>query len=242
MSNATLQPIPSSRLRPLRDEAYERLRVAILDGTHAPGDWLREEELSKRLGISRMPVREALRRLENEGMLKHFPNRGSQVTAICGEDMADVYDARMFVESRMAKLAARRITPSQLERMARNLETFANAEMGELVHLASEFDEILMEASGNSALRHIGKAVIDMAERVHYHTHSNPQRRDDTLREHRLIYDALSRGDEFLAEAATMAHISAVKTRTLKEFAARDSGRNSEPDASQDNGGESRRA
>lgn len=218
-----MQPIPSSRLRPLRDEAYERLRVAILDGTHAPGDWLREEDLSRKLGISRMPVREALRRLENEGLLKHFSNRGSQVTAICGDDMVDVYDARIFVESRMAKLAARRITPEQLERMARNLEAFASAETEELVRLASEFDELLMEASGNNALRHIGKAVIDMSERMHYHTHSNPKRRDDTLREHSLIYDALARGDEFLAEAATMAHISAVRTRTLKEFTTRNS-------------------
>lgn len=228
MQAKSLQPIPSSRLRPLRDEAYERLRAAILDGVHAPGDWLREEEISHQLGISRMPVREALRRLENEGFLEHFPNRGSQVTEIYSDDLTDVYDARMLVESRMAKLAAKRITPGQLQRMEENLDAFAKAQGKELTRLAGEFNELLMEASGNNSLRHIYRMIMDIAVRVRHKTHSNPLRKEDTLREHLRIYEALKKGDPALAETATTAHVNSVKARTLLEVVPSDkeSGKN----------------
>lgn len=219
MQSKYMQSIPTSRLRPLRDEAYDRLRAAILDGVHQSGDWLREEELSQRLGISRMPVREALRRLENEGFLEHFPNRGSRVTEIQSEDMADIYDARMFAESRMAKLAAKRITKEQLQRMRENLDASAHARGNELARLAGEFNEILMEACGSMTLKLIGRTISDMAIRLRHKTHNNPLRKDDTLREHTRIYEMLFRGDPALAEAAVQAHIAAVKERALSAVA-----------------------
>ena len=217
MQSNSMQAIPASRLRPLRDEAYDRLRNAILTGEHQSGDWLREEELSHRLGISRMPVREALRRLENEGFLEHFPNRGSQVTEVPIEDMTEIYDARMFVESRMAKLAAQRITSGQLERMRVNLERFKQAQGAELAQLASEFNEILMEACHSKALKILGRTIADLAVRLRHRTHSNPSRKENTLQEHTRIYEMLAKGDPDLAEAATRAHVSAVKARALAE-------------------------
>lgn len=206
----------------MRDEAYDRLRAAILNGAHVPGDWLREEDISRQLGISRMPVREALRRLENEGFLEHFPNRGSQVTEIFSEDLPDIYDVRIFVEGRAAKLAAMRKTPEQLSRMRQNLTDFSNSEGEDLARLANEFTELIMEASGSKFLRQIGRNITDMVVRIRYHTHGIPSRKEDTLREHTLIYDALRKGDANLAEATVVAHLSSAKSRTL--LRARESG------------------
>jgi len=203
----------------LRDEAYDRLRAAILNGMHQPGDWLREEEISQQLGISRMPVRESLRRLENEGFLEHFPNRGSRVTELLSEDMEDIYDARMFAESRMAKLAAKRITKEQLQRMRENLDASAQAQGSELARLAGEFNDIIMEACGSMALKLIGRTISDLAVRLRHKTHNNPERKDDTLREHTRIYEMLLRGDSALAEAAVQSHIAAVKARALSASA-----------------------
>jgi len=218
---ATLKtPVPtaSGHKKTVRDEIYERLRKDILLGVYKPGDWLREEELSQNLGTSRMPVREALRVLENEGFLEHFPNRGARVTEVFTDDLPALYDVRITVECRIARRAAVRITPKQLERMAENLEAYANAQGDELIHLTHEFSSLVMEAAGSPALQRIGHTIYTQIARLRYLTHSNPSRKPVTLEEHKAIYNALLKHDPELAEAATLAHFSAAKARSLQDI------------------------
>lgn len=210
-------PDKARRRASMRDNTCKRLREAILTGVYKPGDWLREEELSRTLGTSRMPVREALRILENEGFLEPFPNRGSRVTEVLTDDLPDLYDARIAVECIMARRAAENVTPETLDRMARNLEAYAEAQGPALIGLAQEFSSLVMEASGSPALRRIGQTIHDLIIRLRYLTHSDPSRKPHTLKEHSAIYRALLKRDPDLVESATLAHFSAAKARSLEE-------------------------
>src|SRR5512142_89871 len=93
----------------------ERLRVAILEGQFKPGEWLRQERLAQELGVSQMPIREALKALAAEGLVEHVPYRGVRVVEFVEEDIEDLYAHRCFLESRAARSAAKNITRAELD-------------------------------------------------------------------------------------------------------------------------------
>ena len=99
---------------PLRDVVFNTLRQAIITGEFAPGERLMEISLANRLGVSRTPVREALRQLELEGLVRIIPNRGAFVEGITKEDVKDIYEIRARLEGLCAKWAADRITKDQI--------------------------------------------------------------------------------------------------------------------------------
>lgn len=90
------------------------MRAAILNGHYKPGEWLRQERLAQDLGVSQMPVREALKELTAEGLIEHVPYRGARVLVFSVDDILDLYSHRAFLESRAAFTAAKIITPEEL--------------------------------------------------------------------------------------------------------------------------------
>ena len=98
----------------LRQVITDRLRSAILEGQIAPGDWLRQEQLAERFGVSQTPVREALKDLVAEGLVEHAPYRGIRVIEFTVEDMLDLYACRAFMEGLAARYAAQNITSEEL--------------------------------------------------------------------------------------------------------------------------------
>lgn len=213
-----MSPIFEKHRRPVREEAYERLRNDILMGAFKPGDWLREEEISRRLGISRMPVREAFRKLEKDRFLEHFPNRGAKVTEIYTKDLAEVYDARIFLECQIVRRAAERITSAELRKLTKILEEYATATEGtSIIRLAREFHECVFKASECESLIAIIGYIGDLIVRIRHHNHLNPMRRPASLQEHQAICDALTQGDPDLAEAATRRHLESSKAFSLAQ-------------------------
>ncbi|HAE59780.1 MAG TPA: GntR family transcriptional regulator, partial [Anaerolineae bacterium] len=89
--------------RQLRNVVADRLRSAILEGFYKPGEWLRQEKLAQELGVSQMPVREALKELATEGLIEHVPYRGVRVIAFSPDDVGDLYAHRAFLEGRAAR-------------------------------------------------------------------------------------------------------------------------------------------
>jgi DNA-binding GntR family transcriptional regulator len=98
----------------LRNIVAEQMRAAILTGHYKPGEWLRQERLAQDLGVSQMPVREALKELAAEGLIEHVPYRGARVLVFSINDILDLYSHRAFLESRAAYTAAEIITPEEL--------------------------------------------------------------------------------------------------------------------------------
>jgi len=134
-SSKTLQQIPKAALLP--EVVYQQLRNAILTGVFRPGETLRQEDVAKQLGVSRGPLREALPRLEAEGMIVSMPHRGCAVVSLAPEEIAEIFELRGMLESSLAKMAARERTAEA----ARQLQAL-NATMRTLAESDSEADRV----------------------------------------------------------------------------------------------------
>jgi DNA-binding GntR family transcriptional regulator len=115
-----------ARPQTISHEVYEHLRNEMLTGSLQPGHWLREQEIAETLAISRTPVREAVRRLGQEGLLEISPNRGVRVRELTPKEAVDTYEVRALLESRAARLAAQRATPDEVARLKELLRADAS--------------------------------------------------------------------------------------------------------------------
>lgn len=109
---------------PLRDVVFNTLRKAILRGELKPGERLMEIQLANKLGVSRTPIREAIRKLELEGLVLMIPRKGAEVAQITEKNMQDVLEVRKALEELSVQLACERITPEQVEEMKMAAEDF----------------------------------------------------------------------------------------------------------------------
>ena len=151
----------------LRDDVYRRLRDAIVDGTFTPGEQLKDGELAVWLGVSRTPIREALLRLANSGLVVALPGRSTTVTAIDAAAVRDARDVVAAMHSLAVRQSAGRLTPSDLKRMRDANRRFIKAVKAGDVNAALDADEELhgvpVAAVGNGALasviEHFGPLV-----------------------------------------------------------------------------------
>jgi DNA-binding GntR family transcriptional regulator len=142
--------------KPLKAEIYDALHRQIIAGKYAPGDWLRQEEIAGRMGVSMTPVREALDLLVAKGIAERVPYRGVRVREMSEKDVVDAYGMRLFLEAMIARETALNITPGQIA----NLETIMSemdrhvelSEMPQERQLSREFHAAIAEASGNNLL------------------------------------------------------------------------------------------
>lgn len=196
---------------PLRDRAYQALREAIISGHLAPGERLVEAKLAQEMGISRNPVREALRRLEHEGLARRLPRGGMAVAEVDLRDVAEVYAVRSVLEGLAARLAAGRLRAEHRERMARSIregeEARRRGDLDLLVQTSSIFHGTIMEVAGNARLSSLMQVLdhhISRFRRLSLQAEGSPA---EVLEEHRHILEALERGDEVQAEALMRQHL-----------------------------------
>jgi DNA-binding GntR family transcriptional regulator len=147
---------PVRPFRPLSEEAYDVLRAAILGGKLLPGARIVEADVARQMTISRSPVREAVRKLEHEGLLEYVPRHGTIVVGLSAEDVADAYQLRAHLESYGARLAASRATEAQLAHLLQAIERMRGHSLtGDLESLVAadvEFHRQICRASGSRRL------------------------------------------------------------------------------------------
>ena len=206
-----LAPIRLDSYQPLRDVVCETLREAIRSGILKPGERLMEIQLAEELGVSRTPVREAIRRLELEGCVIMMPRRGTYVANISIRDINEVFEIRTSLESLSSGLAAERITDEELERLQRLLvEIGAHIESGDMdkiVKTDTEFHDLLYQASRNQRLVGIISNLREQLTRFRTTSMSYPGRLKATLEEHRIIVEAIAQGDVKAARKAAENHM-----------------------------------
>jgi DNA-binding GntR family transcriptional regulator len=206
------------------EAAYAVIRAGILTGEFARGQRLREEELATRAGVSRTPIREALRRLDAEGLIDFTPNRGARVTAWSERELEDLYDARALLEGHSAKLAATRISPGDLDELAdvaTQMEVLAarGAEAADdLTVLNGLFHRAVARASGNSQLESLVRGIIDVPLVHRTFQRYSPERLLASTFHHRELVQALRAGDGEWAEAVMRGHILAARTTVLSSM------------------------
>ena len=189
MEERKLTPITLENYKPLREIVFETLRGAIIDGTLKPGERLMEVQLAEDMGVSRTPVREAIRKLELEGLVLMIPRKGAYVSGISSKDIADVFEVRAALESLAAGLAAERITEQELEDLNRFMvEVTINAEIGDLekvIKSDTDFHDQIYRASRNSRLVQIINNLRDRIQRFRSASLAHPGRIKETLEEHK---------------------------------------------------------
>jgi len=206
--------------RRLVDDATQILREAILEGRFTAGARLRQTDLADQLTISRTPVRDALGRLQHEGLVELLPRGGVRVAVLALEEAAELYDLREVLDGLAARLAAQRATPATLGRLEKALSRMArclsrndtNQWFG--AHVA--FHDEIMQASGNARLLALAPLVRLSIQRFHPVLLRTPHRLADADREHREIHAAIAAGDAERAERVARAHIAGAKDVVLK--------------------------
>ena len=212
-----MEPVPRSSARsdPIRvdsvvDLAYERIREYVLGGEAMPGARLGQVELAERFGISRTPVREALRRLAGEGLVDFHSNRGFRVADLGLDAVLRRMEVRALVEPGIAHLAARRRTEDDLRRLEEAIASEERARDGVAAHDASRnFHIALARASGNEELaRVLGSLwLVEVGRRLLSRRTADPNWLHDDVGEHRGILAAVSEGRAADAERLMAEHI-----------------------------------
>lgn len=211
MDKNRLLPVNLDSYKPLRELVLEAIREAIVNGTLKPRERLMEIQLAEELGVSRTPIREALRKLELEGFIVMVPRKGAYVADLTFKDIADVFEIRAALEGLAAGLAAERITDEELENMERLLvekaEAIAEKDIEKLVAADTKFHEVLYQASRNQRLSAIISNLRVQIQRFRTLSLSYPGRSKQSLEEHRLIVEAIQSRDVQAAHQAAQDHI-----------------------------------
>jgi DNA-binding GntR family transcriptional regulator len=200
-----------NNLNSLRGKVFIQLQNEILNGKYQVGDSLIETRLSEELGVSRTPIREALRQLELEGLVQSIPNKGAIVKGISAQDIEDIYTIRMMIEGLAAKWATEKITPQELEELkdAIDLEEFYTLknDTEHLMQFDSKFHDIIFKASKSKPLMHTLSTFHHYVQRARSIAFSSPIRSREVLEEHKAIFRAIAEGDAEKAEKLTTDHV-----------------------------------
>lgn len=211
MTEKRLVPVNLDSYKPLRELVLEAIREAIMNGSLQPRERLMEIQLAEELGVSRTPVREALRKLELEGFIVMVPRKGAYVSDLSMKDIADVFEIRAALEGLAGGLAAERITEEELEAMERMLvekgEAINKNDIDKLVEVDTKFHEAMYKASRNERLFPIISNLREQIQRFRLTSLSVPGRKQESLEEHRNILEAIQARDVQLARQLAQEHI-----------------------------------
>ncbi|NLV16778.1 MAG: GntR family transcriptional regulator [Syntrophomonadaceae bacterium] len=206
-----LMPVNLENHRPLRELVFDALKDAIVRGALKPGDRLMEVQLAEELGVSRTPVREAIRKLELEDLAVMIPRKGAYVSSMSLKDIADLFEIRVALEVLAAGLAAERITHEELEDLERILvmksESIEETDFDRLIEIDVKFHDGLYKASRNEKLAQIINNLHEQIYRFRRTSLASPGRMKEALEEHRKIVEAISQRNIVLAQALAQEHI-----------------------------------
>jgi DNA-binding GntR family transcriptional regulator len=214
------QKRPPGRPLPLKDQAYEAIRHHIVTCRFAPGARLNEAQVAEALGLSRMPVRDALARLRLEELVTILPRKGIEVNCADPEELLQIIEVRTVNECHAARLAAGRITVAQvtaLKQVLRRTEAaLARRDTEALTLLDREFHDIIARAAGNPIIAALLANLHDRAARFWFISLEREAHQPAVLQEHRAILDALAAQDPAAAAQAMGRHIAAFRRNVMR--------------------------
>ncbi len=207
---------------PLRDVVFNTLRQAILTGELKPGERLMEIHLANKLGVSRTPIREAIRKLELEGLVTMIPRRGAEVAQITEKSMNDVLEVRRAMDALCVELACDRITEEELEQLrdaCRNFElAVKNGDVKKIAQADVALHDIIVRATGNARLIQLVNNLSEQMYRYRFEYIKDSAQHDNLIEEHRVIYESIVRKDKETASAAAKTHIDNQKKAIIRQI------------------------
>lgn len=220
MNREKLSTINLESYQPLRDMVFDVLMSAIMSGQLSPGERLLEVQLAEEMGVSRTPVREAIRRLELEGFVVMLPRKGAYVAGLSIDDVENVYEIRTALETLAVKLAAQRMQDEDyrlLDALAGRMQaTWQEGDVEAWVKLDANFHELLYKFSRNDRLVQLMSNVMEQISRYRIISLANVEVRHNSLAEHQNVISALRRRDSEAAVEAAAQHIENTKQSLVK--------------------------
>lgn len=206
--------------RSLGDIVYESLRDAIINQILKPGERLMENELAEEMGVSRTPVREAIRKLESEGYVVMLPRKGAYVAGLSIRDINNLFEIRSTLETLAGELAASRATQEEIEEMERNLVMeachYESSDVLNTIEVDTRFHELIYKASKNNRLQNMLRDLRDQVQRFRTTTLAVPGRMKFALDEHRRIVEALAARNVQETKTAIREHIESAENALLE--------------------------
>ena len=196
---------------PLRDVVFQTLRTAILKGDLKPGEWLMELQLASKLGVSRTPIREAIRMLEQEGLARTIPRKGAEVAGMTEKDMEDVLQIRCVLEELAARLSCQNITDEEMRELKIAMVAFEEkTREGNVVELAKAdvtFHDIIYRAADNPKLLVLLNNLREQMYRYRTEYMKDDRIHPVLIREHKEMVKALESRDQELVAREVRQHL-----------------------------------
>ncbi len=197
---------------PLRDVVFNTLREAILKGDLKPGERLMELQLASKLGVSRTPIREAIRMLEQEGLAVTTPRKGAEVAKMTLKDMEDVLEIRDALDELAVRIACQKITDEQLKQLEDVKELFEkNTQTNNVKNIAEadvSFHDVIYEATGNPKLVTLLNNLREQVYRYRVEYIKDPKNYPTLITEHEAILESLKNRDVKNAVEAMHVHVA----------------------------------
>ena len=207
---------------PLRDVVFNTLRQAILTGELKPGERLMEIHLANRLGVSRTPIREAIRKLELEGLVIMIPRRGAEVAEITEKSLKDVLEVRRALDALCAELACDRISKDALVQLKDACTKFEQATATKDAKIIAKADvalhDIIVKATNNDRLITLVNNLSEQMYRYRFEYIKDESQHDRLVEEHRTIYESIVRKDKEEAAKAARIHIDNQELSIMKQL------------------------
>ena len=207
---------------PLRETVYKKLRKQILTGELKPGERLMEIHLANQLDVSRTPIREAIRKLENEGLVCIIPRSGAQVAQISEQGLKDVLEVRRSLDALSAELACSRMTEEEKKKLQEACEFFEKTtKTGSYADVAEAdvaFHEVITQSTKNARLIEILHMLADQMYRYRFEYIKDDTNYGQLIREHRALQQAILEGDTVKASELAKEHIDRQEEAILRHL------------------------
>lgn len=203
----------------MQDQVYQILKKEICEGYYSPGQWLQEKELSTHLHVSRSPVRDALRKLSNDGLVEIIPNKGTFVRVFTAGDINDVYEFRVLVESYSIRESPKNLTPELKEAITACLSnlnrTYRDNDRKNYIEYDTVLHALIIKLSGNSLIESTYEKIHSLLQPFRIYSLVNRQRFDESIVEHEGIVDAILAGNVGRAEEINRQHLTLAKEKVV---------------------------
>lgn len=207
---------------PLRDVVFNTLRQAILTGELKPGERLMEIHLANRLGVSRTPIREAIRKLELEGLVTMIPRRGAEVAQITEKSLQDVLEVRRALDALSVELACERISQEELEQLEQACkkveEAIAGKDLKKIAQADVAFHDIIVKATGNTRLVQMVNNLSEQMYRYRFEYIKDESKHQSLITEHRIIFESLRCKDKETASDTAKLHIDNQEASVMEQI------------------------
>jgi len=201
--------------KPLGEIVFDYLKNAIISGELKPGERLMEIAIADQLGVSRTPVREAIRKLEKEKFIEMVPRKGAYVASTSLKDMLDVLEVRKLLEGLATELAAERMTDETLVSLLRTHKAFLKAlddsDTESMISLDNEFHDMILQASDNAKLIEIATAITEQVQRYRLSYFTEVTNFDELREWNKKIYDSIEKKDAKKAGEYAKRHVELIE-------------------------------